>query len=95
MEGDFTVYFRSVFIYYTYRWHLLAGREESEWQQKKMLTILLLVLLLVGLVLGAVSHVWTKDRSVPNTHSNEHSAVNIHGNTFMALQIKLCTLIPT
>jgi hypothetical protein len=90
MEGDFTVYCRSVFTFYAYRWHLLAGREESEWQQKMirlMLTILLLVLLSVGLVFGAVSHVWTKDRSVPNTHSNEQSAFNIHGNNFMALQI--------
>jgi uncharacterized BrkB/YihY/UPF0761 family membrane protein len=98
MGGDFTVYCRCVIIYYNYRWQVLAGREESEWQQKKMrlmLTILLLVFLSAGLVLGAVSHVWTKDRSVPNTHSDEHSAVNIHGNNFTALQIKLCTLIPT
>jgi hypothetical protein len=92
-----SLYTVEVFIHYTYRWHLLAGSEESEWQQKKkrlMLITLVLVLLSMG-ILGAVSHVWTKDRSVPNTHSNESSVLNIHGNNFMALQRKLCTLIPT
>jgi hypothetical protein len=73
-------------------------KEEPQWRstmKRLVITILFLVLISVGLVLlHALFHIWNKDRSVPNTHSNEPIEFNIHGNNFMALQRKLCTLIP-
>jgi hypothetical protein len=81
-SNPYTVLFYS--IRYTYRWHLLFGRSEGEWQQKRkmrmILSISFLVLLSVGLVLGVISHLCTRQKTDTHVHSHKNNESGIYGN---------------